>query len=84
MLHVSFNTFVLLLLKDINFSHKSLSQGEQKQMTAAVAQWVRALAPQAKGWVLESKRQTLVVKTGSDSSTAKRSAIGVSVTGPRR
>ena len=26
----------------------------------------------------------LVVKTGSDSSTAKRSATGVSVTGPRR
>ena len=25
-----------------------------------------------------------VVKTGSDDSTAKRSAIGVSVTGPRR
>ena len=59
MLHVSFNTFVLLLLKDINFSHKSLSQGEQKQMTAAVAQWVRALAPQAEGWVFESgPRQT--------------------------
>ena len=26
----------------------------------------------------------LIVKTDSDSSTAKRSAIGVSVTGPRR
>ena len=29
-------------------------------------------------------RQTQVVKTGSDSSTAKRSEIGVSVTSPRR
>ena len=29
-------------------------------------------------------RQTLVVKTGSNSSTAKRSAIGVNVTGPER
>ena len=28
-------------------------------------------------------RQTKVVKTGSDSSTTKRSEIGVSVTGPR-
>ena len=28
--------------------------------------------------------KTLVVKTGSDSSTAKRSAIGASFTGPRR
>ena len=74
MLHVSLNTFVLLLLKDINFSHKSLSQGEQKQMTAAVAQWVRALAPQAEGWVFESG-QRHIVKTGSDSSTAERSAI---------
>ena len=47
-------------------------------------QWVRALASQAEGWVFESQpRQTYVVKTGCDSSTAKRSAIGVSVTGPR-
>ena len=39
----------------------------------------------AEGWVFESQpRQTLVVKTGSDNSTAKRSAIGVSVTGARR
>ena len=50
-----------------------------------MAQWVRAFAPQAEGWVFESQpRQSYVVKTGSDSSTAKRSAIGVSVTGPRR
>ena len=54
-------------------------------VTAAVAQWVRVFAPQAEGWVFESQqRQTQVVKTGSDSSTAKRSAIGMSVTGPRR
>ena len=45
---------------------------------AAVAQWFSALAPQAEGWVLESQpRQTEVVKTGSDSSIAKRSALGV-------
>ena len=52
---------------------------------AAVAQWVRALASQAECLVFESQqRQTQVVKTGSDNSTAKRSAIGVSVKGPRR
>ena len=40
---------------------------------------------QAGGWVLEFQpRQTQVIKTCSDSSTAKRSAIAVSVTGPRR
>ena len=50
-----------------------------------MAQWIRALTLQAEGWVFESQtRQTYVVKTGSDSSTAKRSAIGVSITGPRR
>ena len=58
---------------------------EEWQPTATVAQMVRALAPQAEGWVFESQtRHTKVVKTGSDSSIAKRSAIGVSVTGPRR
>ena len=52
---------------------------------AAVAQWDRALAPQAEGWVFESQPlQTQVVKTGSDRSTVKRSALGVSVTCPRR
>ena len=46
---------------------------------------VRAIAPQADGWVFESQPlQTRVVKTGSDSSNAKRSATGVSVSGPRR
>ena len=40
-------------------------------------------------WILRSgfdprSRQTLVVKPGSDSSIAKLSATGVSVTGPRR
>ena len=45
-----------------------------------MARLVRALAPQAEGWVFEFQpRQTYVVKTG-----AKRSAKGVSVTGPRR
>ena len=50
-------------------------------MAAAVAKSVRALALQAEGWVFEYQpRQTYVVKTGSDSSSAKR----VSITGPRR
>ena len=40
---------------------------------AAVAQWVRPFAPEAEGWVFKSQpRQTQVVKTSSDSSTAKR------------
>ena len=44
-----------------------------------LAQWVRALAPQAEGWVFESQSwQTQIVRTSSDSPTAKRSAIGVS------
>ena len=48
----------------------------------AEMQWVRVLDPQAEGWVFESQSlETLVVKTGSDSATAKRSALGVSVTG---
>ena len=42
-----------------------------------MAHLVRTFAPQAEGWVFESLlRQTLLVKTDSDSSTAKRSAIG--------
>ena len=46
---------------------------------------VRALAPQAEGWVFESQpQQTQVVKTGSDSSTAKRSTLDMIVTDPRR
>ena len=50
-----------------------------------MAQWARALALQAEGWVFESQpQQTQVVKTGCDSSPAKRSAIVVGVTGPRR
>ena len=54
-------------------------------LTVALAQSVRALVPQAEAWVFESQtRQTQAVKTGSDSFTAKRSVIGVSVTGPRR
>ena len=50
---------------------------------AAVLQWARPFVPQGEGWVSESKpRQTF--KTGSDSSTAKRSTLGVNVTGPWR
>ena len=57
----------------------------QALLTAAVAQWLRALEPQAEGLVLESQPQhTQVVKTVSDSSTAKRSATAVSVRAPLR
>ena len=51
-----------------------------------VAQWVRALAPKAVGWMFESHAAAtdMTIKTGSDSSTAKRSATGASVMGPRR
>ena len=50
-----------------------------------MAHGIRALAPQAEGFVFECQpRQTLVVNTFSDSPVAKRSAIGVSVTGSQR
>ena len=50
-----------------------------------MAQSVRAVATNAEGCVFESQsRHTKVVKTGSDSSTAKRSATGVSATDPQR
>ena len=55
------------------------------EIAAAVAQWFRVFAPQAEGWMFESQPpQTQVAKTGRHSSTAKRSALGVSVKGPRR
>ena len=35
-------------------------------LTAALTQWVRALVPQAEGWMFDSQlRQTLIVKTGT-------------------
>ena len=44
----------------------------------------KSFGPQAESWMFESQPlQTHVVKTGSDSSIAKRSAKGVNVTGPR-
>ena len=40
---------------------------------------------QVEGWVFEPQlRHTLVIKRGNESSTAKRYAVGVSVTGTRR
>ena len=49
-----------------------------------MAQGTKALAPQEEGWVYESQfLQTLVLNTGGDLSTAKRSAIGVNATGPQ-
>ena len=54
-----------------------------KTITAAVVKSVRAFDSHAEGLVFESQpRQTLVVKTGSNSSPGKRSATSVSVTGP--
>ena len=50
-----------------------------------MVQWVRTSASQAEGWVFELQpRQTLAVKTGSYSSTVKRSTLSASITGPRR
>ena len=52
---------------------------------AAVAQLVRVFALHAEGWVFESQpRQTLFVKTGSDSATAEHWATNVNVTGLQR
>ena len=49
--------------------------------SAALALSVRAFASPAEGWVFESQPwQTKGVKIGNDSSTAKRSEIGVIVT----
>ena len=74
----------MTVLQNVERRHKS-SIIVHSSLTAAVAQLVRALVPQAEGWVFESQpRQTLFVKTGSDRSTAKRSAIGVSVMGSPR
>ena len=50
-----------------------------------MSQSVKALAPQSKVLEFESQpKQTLDVETGSDSSTAKRLAMCVNVTGSRR
>ena len=49
---------------------------------AAVTQWFRVFAPHAN--VVCSNLSREVVKTSSDSSTTKPSAIGVVVTGPQR
>ena len=80
----SYVTYVVISIQS-SYQHpamREISSNIIKMMkSAAVAQFVRASAPQAEGWVFESQqRQTKVVKIG----TAKRSALGVSVTGPRR
>ena len=54
-------------------------------MAAAVAQLVRTFISYTEGYVLKPRvRQTLVVKTGSDRSNAKRPTSGMSVKGSRR
>ena len=62
-----------ILVTGYLFYESSTDKLKNKRITAVVAQWI----PQAEGMVFESQpRQTLVVKTGSDNSTAKRLAIG--------
>ena len=55
--------------------HKFCTKVLYMQVTAVVAQSVRAFALQAEGWVFETQQwQTYDIKTGSDSSThSKRS-----------
>ena len=56
-----------------------------KDGTSANAQWATAFASQAEGLGDRVPAATdLFLKTGIDSSTTKRSASGVSVTGPRQ
>ena len=69
-LYKTFNTNILIRLLNMIFKTK---QYYYMKVTAAAAQWFRAFALQAEGWVFESQlRQT--VKTDGDSSIAKRSA----------
>ena len=89
------NLFVFRSVQLLCYSH-TFSEGEkwfEKNLhstlyvytVAAVVQWIRGFVPQAENLVFESQSQRIsVVKTCSDSSIVKRSAIGVSVTGPRR
>ena len=66
------------------FENSWLSRNIYICLTNAVAQWQSIyLACRRLGFNPHSG-QTYVIKTGSDSSTAKLSATGVSVTGPRR
>ena len=56
-----------------------------KEIVSAVAQWRRAHAPHAEAFCVRIPSATdLSRKRGNDSSTAKRSSIGVSVMSPRR
>ena len=73
-------------MKQMSFvTIKIVSHKPSQTVGAAVAQWVRTFAQQAGGWLFESQlRQTYVVQTVSDRFTAKRSALGVSVTGTLR
>ena len=68
-------------LKCTYYNLSNASKLYSNHTPSAVAQWVSAFDPQAEGWVFESHLgQPSVIKTGSDSSTAKRSAISVRVT----
>ena len=59
-------------------SHPSIMKSSSLKLIAV--KWVSV--PHAEGWMLECHpRQTKVAKRGSDSSTAKRSAIDASITG---
>ena len=78
----SYTTWHWMSIYKFQMVRRIRSTFKEYEYTAAVVQRVRAFASQAKGWVFESQsRQTYVVKTGSDSSTAKRSAIESRVLG---
>ena len=63
------------------FTYFSRLHSRPQQWRSGLERWPRKW----KVGVFESQpRQTSVVKTGSDSSTSKRSALGASVTGPMR
>ena len=75
------------LEQDVNYTDRHYTAWALPRLMneTVVAQSVRAFALHAEGWVFKSQlRHTYIVKTRSDNSTAKLSAIGVSVMGFRR
>ena len=84
---IRFNRFLLKEpgMLNINYARYLVLGLFFNEWWVVVAQSVRAFPSHAEGCVFESQLlQTEVVKTGSDRSSAKRSALGVSVTRPRR
>ena len=78
-IHPSLVSFTQVNILFLMIDHGTIDQ------SAAVAQWVRVFAPQSGRLSVRIRAATdLSRKTGSDSSTTKRSSIDVSVTSPRR